>query len=56
MGKVGKALVRIHTVPRNTAYIPQLEEDGPDLSTLLDLRITFKSYDRGYDDTITDEW
>ena len=46
----------VHTVPLNTAYIPQLEEDGPDLSTLLDVRLSFKSYDRGHVDTITDDW
>ena len=45
----------VHTVPLNTAYIPQLEEDGPDLSTLLDVRLSFKSYDRGHVDTITDD-
>ena len=48
--------MRIHTIPRNSTYIPNLEEDGPDLSTLLDIRITFKSYDRGHVDTIVDDW
>ena len=53
--RLGRHWMRVHTVPRNTAYIPQLEEDGPDLSTLLDVRITCKSYDRGHVETITDE-
>ena len=48
--------MRIHTVPRHSAYIPQLEEDGPDLLTLLGIRITFKSYGRGHVDTTTDDW
>ena len=43
-------------MPRHSAYIPQLEEDGPDLLTLLGIRITFKSYDRGHVDTIADDW
>ena len=54
--RLGRHWVRVHTVPRHTAYTPQLEEDGPDRSTLLDVRITFKSYDRRRVDTITDEW
>ena len=54
--RLGRHWMRVHTVPCNTAYTPQLEEDGPDLSMLLDVRITFKSYDRGHVDTITDEW
>ena len=54
--KLGRHWMRIHTVPRNMVYTPQLEEDGPDLSTLLHVRITFKSYDRGHIDTITDVW
>ena len=54
--RLGRHWMRVHTLPRNMACAPQLEEDGPDLSTLLDVRITFKSYDRGHIDTITDEW
>ena len=54
--KLGKHWMRIYTLPRNMAYIPQLEEDGPDLSTLLDTRITFKSYDNGRIDSVTDAW
>ena len=34
--------MRIHIVPRAPAYIPQLEEGGPDLLTLLGMRITFE--------------
>ena len=52
--KLGKHWMRIDTFPRNMAYAPQLEEDGPDLSTLLDTRITFKSYDNGRIDSVTD--
>ena len=55
-GRLGRHWMRIHSVPRNSAYIPQLEEDGPDLSTLLGIRITFKAYDRGHVDTSTDDW
>ena len=54
--KLGKHWMRVHTLPRNMAYTPQLEEDGPDLSTLLDTRITFKSYDNGHIDSVTDAW
>ena len=40
--RLGRHWIRVHTVPRTTVYTPQLEEDGPDLPTLLDVRITFK--------------
>ena len=54
--KLGKHWMRIHTLPRNMAYIPQLEELRPDLATLLDTRITFKMYDKGRIDSVTDAW
>ena len=53
---LGRHWMRIHIIPRMSASIPQLEEGGPDLSTLQGMRITFKSYDRGHVDTITDDW
>ena len=54
--KLGKHWMRIHTIPRASGLIPQLEEGGPDLSTLLGMRITFKPYARGHVDTIADDW
>ena len=45
--EMGKHLTRLHVVPRNTAYTPQLEDGGPELSTLVGPRITFKSYLNG---------
>ena len=35
--------MRIHVIPRDAAYTPQLEDGGPDLSSLTDTRITCKS-------------
>ena len=48
--------MRIHTIPRDTLYTPMLEGDGPDLSTLSDTRITFKSFIHGRTQTISDDW
>ena len=42
--QVGKHWMRIHALPRNTSYIPQLEDGGPELSILLGTRTTFMSY------------
>ena len=54
--QMGRHWVRIHVIQRDAVYTPQLEEGGPDLSTLPDARITFKSYLRGRTVTITDDW
>ena len=53
---MGKQWLIIHVVPRIVAYIPRFEDGGPELSTLLDIRITFNSYLNGRTDTITDDW
>ena len=43
-------------IPRDAVYTPQLEDGGPDLSTLTDTRITVKSFLGGHTLTITDDW
>ena len=40
--QMGRHWMRIHAMPRNAVYTPQLEEGGPDLSTLTDARITWR--------------
>ena len=37
-------------------YTPQLEDGGPDSSTLIDTRITLNSIFDGRTDTFTDDW
>ena len=54
--QLGKHWMRIHTLPRSTAYSPQLEDGGPDVSALNGIRITCKSFARGHVDTINDDW
>ena len=54
--QMGKHWMRIHVIPRDAAYTPQLEDNGPDLSTLTDTRITLKSFLDGHTLTITDDW
>ena len=46
----------IHARPRNTVYIPPLEDGGPELYTLLGTCITFKSLFSGHVDTTIDDW
>ena len=53
---MGKHWTIIHVVSRNVAYTPQLEDGGPELSTLIDTRITYKTCLNGHTDTITDDW
>ena len=48
--------MRIHELPRTSMYIPQLEGEGPELSTLVNNGITFKSYADGGVYHITDDW
>ena len=48
--------MRIHVIPRDAAYTPQLEDGGPDLLILTNTRITFKSYLDGRTLAITDVW
>ena len=54
--QVGRRWMRIRALPRTIAYIPQLEDGGPDVSTLNGMRLTFESFGRGHIDTITDDW
>ena len=54
--QLGQRLMRIHTLPRTSAYTPQLEDWGPDVSTLNGMRTMFKSFARGHITTITDDW
>ena len=42
--------------PCDAVYMPQLEDGGPNLSTLTDTRITFKSLLDRHALTITDDW
>ena len=37
-------------------YIPQLEDDGPEPSTLVNNRITFHVHENGRVDHLTDDW
>ena len=43
-------------MPRNAAYIPQLEDGGPELSTALGIRSAVKSYALCHLDSVTDDW
>ena len=52
----GQHWMRIHELPRTSMYIPQLEGEGPELSTLVNNGITFKSYDDGGVYYLTDDW
>ena len=54
--QMGKHWLRLHVVPRENAYSPHLEDGGPDLSTLVDTRVTFKSYLDGRTVASTDDW
>ena len=42
--QMGTHWMRIHATPRDRAYTPQLDEGGPDLSTLSVTRITARSF------------
>ena len=52
----GQHWMRIHELPRTSMYIPQLEGEGPELSTLVNNGITFKFYDHGGVYYLTDDW
>ena len=54
--KLGRHWMSHHELPRTSMYLPQLEGDGPELSTLVNNSITFKYYDDGGGDHITDDW
>ena len=54
--QMGKHWLRIHVIPRDTAYTPQLEDSGPDLSTLTDTRISFTFFLDGHTSVVTDDW
>ena len=54
--QMGMHWMRIHVTPRDSLYTPLVGEEGPDLSTLSDTRITFKSFLHGRTQTISDDW
>ena len=54
--QMGTHWMRIHVIPRAAVSTPQLEDGGPDLSTLTDTRITFKPFLDGHTTTISDDW
>ena len=54
--KFGQHWMRIHELSRSAMYIPQLEDEGPELATLANRRITFKLYGNGKTDHVTDDW
>ena len=54
--QMGRRWRRTHAIPRDAAYTPQFEDGGPDLSTLTDTRITFKSYMDGRTLAIIGDW
>ena len=45
--RMGQHWMRVHELPRAALHLPQLEEDGPDISSFTSQRVTFKSYDDG---------
>ena len=52
----GQHSMRTHELPRTSMCLSQIEGEGPGLSTLVIDRTTFKSYDDGGVDHITDDW
>ena len=54
--QMGERWVRFHAIPRDAAYTPQSADGGPDLSTVTDARISFRSCLNGLFLAITDDW